>query len=197
MKAIYLFLAGAAWLLILSGQGASTQARSGISGPPTSAIQGTPLGGPASLRLPDGHLATVPGFKSDVDMAPSMAAVGSPAIRPTSSGGGPDMPAFTVADVQRYAQDHNTRGVGAYSSRTPVTVVRIEFLTESALRARIPGARAVPSTTLVCYVQYGGDFLYYRGAPGSQTAAQSPRSAEVFDARSGNLLMEGVGPWIK
>ncbi len=209
MNKLTFYLFGAVLLLLLAGQVGGLQARPGpangavlaAAGAVAPAGQPTPAApaagvGPSTMRMPDGYPAQVPAFKSDTDIRSTTQVTGSPAIQPTLKGTAPQTPAFTAMDVIGYQQTHNPNAVGNYTSATTIGVVKIEFLTERALRTRIPGARAIDPDTLLCYVQYSGDFLLNSPSSGA-LPTHYQRAAEVFDAHSGNLLMEGVGPWIK
>ena len=161
----------------------------------TPAVAGVTLQGRTTVVLADGRTAIMPAFKSDTDLT-SSPQQGIPAIKPTIRGAGPTVPAFTVADVMRYANVPGATAAAGYASSIPPVVISVEFLTQGALTARIPEAdtRGVPSDTLLCYVQYSGKF--------ELTSPFGPpryydRAAEVFNAHTGNRLMEGVGPWIR
>lgn len=215
MTKIKLYVISVVALLILGGQivlaqvlresptgktpSSLVQANGVAAGPLTPVVPvATPLGSLAHPDVgppgPNGKPPSVPAFKSDDDRS-SMRPVGSPAIVPSLANTGPTTPAFTITDVVRYHSAVNTQGVGSYASSVVPSILKIDFLTTQELRARAPMADpGMPDDALLCYVQYAGSFTFI---PRYGKPAVYNRAMEVFDAHTGNLLGEGIGPWIK
>jgi hypothetical protein len=69
------------------------------------------------------------------------------------------------------------------------SVVRVAFLTSAQVSALLGGeSTGVPDDTLLCYVELQGNFTF----PSPQGTTQTfTKGVEVFDAQTGNLLMDG------
>ncbi len=105
---------------------------------------------------------------------------GVPAIQPHLSG----VPAFTKDDARAYVQ-----------AQGQVTIIRVLFVTSYEACELMEGELVgLPDDALVCYVELRGNVVPFTGPPGSGPPSQStpPLEQEVFDARTGNLLVEGV-----
>jgi hypothetical protein len=120
---------------------------------------------------------------------------GVPAIQPTILDAGPDTPAFTAADVQRYHAATNLNGnFGMRAAATgQVTLDKITFLEEKELLLLHPDLElSDPGNRLLCYIEYSGTFQV-SGPPGT-TVNELHHAQEVYDAHTGNLLVSGVRP---
>ena len=175
--------------------------RTPSSGTTSSDHKGSTLSVPATEATPSvpaaDHRGLKPPFMEDGTPGPIMTPQGMPGIQPSIIGAQPNTPSFTVDDVMRYHNANNALGVGGYASTVAPTILKIEFLTERELRGRSPMATSgLPDDTLLCYVQYSGNFLL-PGRPGVTESKYYTRAAEVFNARTGNRMVVGVGPWVK
>jgi hypothetical protein len=111
---------------------------------------------------------------------------GVPAIKPTQTG----VPAYTLNDVRAYVSTHPLPGT--LNRDLNFTIVRIAFLTSAEVSRLLGGeSTGFPPTTLLCYVQLQGRFVF-AGPPG--TTVIFPIGNEVFDARNGNIVMAGGQP---
>jgi hypothetical protein len=99
----------------------------------------------------------------------------------------PGAPSFTAADVAAYLAKHPHSD--ADLSKAPPVIASIEFLTTQNLAARLGAAPDRPPEYLVCLVTLSGDFTV-SGPEGGYT---SSIGYQLFDAQTGNLLIEGVG----
>jgi len=154
----------------------------------TSAAGSTPLGeiGP----MPPSRIPQEPVSGSDMNPKPSTQQTGAPAIQPHILGAGPTSPAFTAEDVRQYAA-RETEGFGPIQTRGAAPkILKVEFLTAAELRKAIskPLNLTTPDDTLLCYVQYSGDFFVH--GPNGLPPTRYQRAAQVFDAHTGNLLMQ-------
>ena len=114
-------------------------------------------------------------------------APGVPAIQPHL----PGVPAFTRDDVFQYFHEHGFSGMRFGSVGTP-TITQILFVTSYAACELMQGESVgVPNDALVCYVELSGEFEF--GSPFSNRTTTLHRGDAVFDARTGNLLVMGVG----
>lgn len=104
-------------------------------------------------------------------------------------------PAFGVQEVLEYVK---ARPISDRASRdAAVTVETVEFLPRRAFPQRYPQLRPLTADdTLLCVVKLRGAFVM--SAPPSIRQNTGLRTADtahqVFDARTGNLLLEAVGP---
>jgi hypothetical protein len=115
----------------------------------------------------------------------STRAQGIPAIPPTQAG----VPAFTEEDVRSYAL---TPPPGYTDpSYPPPRFEFVEFLTEGELRQRFRTETGRLDEELLVLVRWSGHFLVW-GPGGPPTAYAS--AAHVFDASTGYLLLEIIGP---
>lgn len=80
---------------------------------------------------------------------------------------------------------------------TPRTVQKVEFVPERAVRARFGGeGTGLPDDTLLCLVTVQGTF----SVSGPPLSGSTPKTVvshlmfQVFDAHTGNLLMQVMGP---
>ena len=93
------------------------------------------------------------------------------------------IPAFTANDVRHYLKTNGFPGaVGTF------TILKILFITSREACQRTNGESiGVASDALVCFVEVQGTFypLLWIGGP----VPSSPYAAEIFDARTGDLLV--------
>jgi len=124
--------------------------------------------------------------------------VGAAAIKPHLSG----VPAFTTQDMADYAKGHLPGGGG--TGRPSFTIVRNEFLPSQDISgllvgllqpsvevsARLGGAATLRSDgSLLGFLEAQGTFAFASGVPDS--GQTYPYAFEVFDGKSGNLLIYG------
>ncbi len=114
--------------------------------------------------------------------------VGVKAITPTSDG----IPAFTKEDVIKYVKTHNIP-----FNATPlsdITDVQVSFITSKEVNDLLNRQNThIPDNYLLCFVTLTGKFIF-PGPPtvdGKTLSATYQRAFEVFDAKTGNLLMGG------
>lgn len=222
MRNIRLYILGAIALLVLGGQlvlitarvAGTTEGQAGnfasqaqvVQPVPTAQLaQLTPYVPPANansyqgylLKGPNGSTPVAPPAPSDSDAFVTRT-TGMPAIEPTIKDTGSAGPAFTPADVVKYRSTKGAKNVSGYSSSVPVSIVKIEFLTLKELKARDPYMTInLPDDTLLCYVQYRGSFEFENRAKPAMSSNNVPYAVEVFDARTGNLLVTGLNNSLK
>jgi hypothetical protein len=148
----------------------------------------------ADPRGPNGQYPYIPPFKSDADdQTPGPLLMGSPAIRPSIIGAGPDTPSFTAADVTQYSNANNIYGIWGYASSVRPTINKIEFLTDAEVHEQVPSyPTGLVAGTLRVYVQYNGAFFLI-AAPQAKPIP-CPHAFEIFDAHTGNRIAYGVDP---
>ena len=114
--------------------------------------------------------------------------VGAPAITPTLSG----IPAFAKDDVMAYVTTHNMPFDDAPPS--DITAVEVSFITSREVNALIDRQNtSIPDSYLLCFVRLTGRFVF-AGPPtasGQATSLTYQHAYQVFDAKTGNLLMGG------
>ncbi len=136
--------------------------------------------------------ARMPAFKSDSDTSSTTQQTGAPAIKPTILNAAPMTPAFTETDVREYAKQH-ARGFGKIGVvNGPPEVSKVEFLAAGALEQKLNGNSGLhlAGDSLLCYVQYRGDFVV-AGLTGTP-AQHYPGATQVFDAHTGNILIQST-----
>jgi hypothetical protein len=89
-------------------------------------------------------------------------------------------PAFSSADVATYLANHPP----TYAV-TPPTISSVEFVTAEQVNARLRTMTNRPPEYLLCLVTLTGDF-------GTIAGAKLTTGYLVFDAQTGNLLLEAV-----
>jgi hypothetical protein len=114
--------------------------------------------------------------------------VGVKAITPTSNG----IPAFTKGDVIKYVKTHNMPfNVAPLSD---ITDVQVSFITSKEVNALLNRQNThIPDNYLLCFVTLTGKFIF-PGPPtvdGKTSSATYQHAFEIFDAKTGNLLMGG------
>jgi|GEM_PF-2526573 hypothetical protein len=148
-----------------------------------------------SRKQPDGQrrsvpaapgTPTIPGTPATSSTRVPTPPQGIPAIKPTLPG---SIPAFTTADVLAFvtAYPHPDRD----PSKPPPVVTSAEFLTSSEVSARLNVSTGQPPGALLCLVTSQGSFRVAGPAGAIRTGTVG---YQVFDASTGNLLLEGVGP---
>lgn len=203
-QSIKLWAVGAVALLMLAAQITLNSTNMHyVSGPNTGpvALAGTLLtpapestgsNNPTTAVAPDGRVVALPVGPPD-SFVSSTPPEGLPAIKPQITNGVAGVAAFSEDAVRSYAQSFNTNGVGDFPSSVVPHIVKIEFLTEGALKGLIPNYNSgSPGDTLMCYVQYTGSFIQ-SAPPGLNIASRTyPYAFEVFNARTGNRLVSGT-----
>jgi hypothetical protein len=110
------------------------------------------------------------------------------AIRPRATTSDPGTPAFTEEDGRAYVAAHPHPDQAPSSS--PATIERVEFLPGEVADARL-GSTGLPAGRLLCLVTLRGSFAV--SAPFGHEVKSSVGYL-VFDAHTGNILIEGIGP---
>jgi hypothetical protein len=114
--------------------------------------------------------------------------VGATAITPTSK----DTPAFTKDDVIRYVKTHNIPF--NIASLSDISSVQVSFITSKEVNDRLNRSNTnIPDNYLLCFVELTGKFEF-PGPPdanGKPTLGVYQSAYEVFDAKTGNLLLGG------
>jgi len=115
--------------------------------------------------------------------------VGESAITPTSN----NIPAFTKDDVIQYVKTHDV----LFSDTPPsaITAIDVSFITSQEVNKIINRqGTGIPDNYLLCFVRLTGTFIF-SGPPtlsGKPTSSTFGQAFEVFDAKTGNLLMAGA-----
>jgi len=134
---------------------------------------------PPSARLPNGLLS-------------GQEPRGAPGITPTLAGA---TPAFSTAQLQRFAESRPLPRLSELIPKGNATTVDCKQ-TAKALGELLPHSLATfPDSMPVCYVEFKARFAV--SAPPRKTDKARPtfqytRAFEVFDAHTGNLLMNGA-----
>ena len=117
--------------------------------------------------------------------------IGIPAITPTLYLQAPNSPTFTVEDVKQYIAKHGFHGGPTTTGNSPQIHV-IDFISSKEASARLHGASiGLPDTAVVCYVELGGPFQVEASLPsGASPFPPSAIGVDIFDAQTGNLVME-------
>lgn len=134
----------------------------------------------------------VPGFPRE-NLTP-MVPEGIPAISVRAGGSPIDgrLPAFTREDVVRFITEARYHGLGSeIGVEGPVTISRVEFMTNRDLRAAFRVGTGHPDDKLLCYVELNGRFSS-PGSPRGEGMSGCGKAQIVFDAETGNRLMFGV-----
>lgn len=123
-------------------------------------------------------------------------ATGVPAIKPhaviSSGGAGASdaVPTFTKADIVAWVS--STPFGAAVVGDPPPIVTSVAFLTDAQVASKLHGEDpGIPPSSLVAYVRVSGTFAQYSPLGGSPLIYHS--GYLVFDAHTGNLLMDNVG----
>lgn len=120
--------------------------------------------------------------------------VGVPAIHPHSSANGSaaagtePSPTFSVSDAVTYVKTHSIpRAVAVHGT---LSVATAKFMSSKAASTTLKGESiGLPDDATVCYVELQGATVSFAGPGG--TVVTFSRVYELFDAQSGNLLMDG------
>ncbi len=141
-------------------------------------------------------LSTVGGVQAQkpshlANASASQQPIGIPAITPTLNSATPNSPTFTVEDVIQYIAKHGFNGGPTVTGNNPQIHV-IDFISSKEASTRLSGASiGLPDTAVVCYVELGGPFQVEGSLPpGAPPFPQSNIGVDIFDAQTGNLVME-------
>jgi len=146
--------------------------------PPTVALTATPGPPPSS---PTATRVGVPSRRLFISMGNGGAGV--PGITPRAAAAPPDMPTYREEDVCAFARTHPLRGMG-------ITIVSIRRTTVGEVDRAYGTRLTPPEATLVYTVEMQGVFTFSDGpAPGR--LGTFPTGIAVFDARTGEILLEG------
>jgi hypothetical protein len=141
-------------------------------------------GGPTAAR----PTITPPPQHTPIPFPPSgggQPPAGAPGIKPHLGG----VPAFTTDDMAAYVKNNALpQNVGG-GDQTP-TIVTNAFLTGGDLRALLGTSDQQPDAAPVGYVLLKGHFAF-PGAGPNNSPASFPYAFVLFDAQTGNLLMDG------
>lgn len=99
----------------------------------------------------------------------------------------PALPGFAAQDAIAYVTS-NPIG-GKITANTPALVENGEFLPSREVAARLRLRTGMPDDALLCLVTLRGDFTVSSRGRGST----SDTAYQVFDARTGNLLIRAAG----
>jgi hypothetical protein len=176
--------------ILMLNRVAAAQPVATLSGLANTSLVGTPPTYP--LSTPPGPLppSPPPPLPTPGPDAPHTAVTGIPAIRPMRPGADPGTPTFAADDAITYVAQSTFRGPKLVST-TPVVVTGVEFITSKDAEGRLGTTIGLRDTDLVCVVSVTGTFTV-SGPHGQAVKAPSTRGYSVFDARTGNLLVEGV-----
>lgn len=198
MSRKYIYVASACGTLILVGCLALALGQTSLVGSAPSTVIPTPLSTSAiaTARVAQATALATVGLSAPPPVTPpSLSSLsnragsqspppGMPAIHPTIAGTDPQTPNFTAADAKTYITSQLPTG-----STTRITDAL--FMTSDELKTRWNFDPQVGTNRLLCVVQMSGTFTYvaYSGAtPRTYTVAY-----KVFDAHTGNLLLQGEG----
>ncbi|MFL5702851.1 MAG: hypothetical protein ACJ8AG_08480 [Ktedonobacteraceae bacterium] len=128
---------------------------------------------------------------SQVNSSGSQRPIGIPAITPTLNTAAAGSPHFTVEDVKQYIAKHGFHGGPTTTGGNP-QIRAIDFISSQEASARLHGASiGLPDTTMICYVELYGPFHVKASLPaGAAPFPPSNIGVEIFDAQTGNLVME-------
>jgi hypothetical protein len=153
-----------------------------VEAPRYSALAAVETGNPAPPPIPKDPV-TYPEM-------PVQQPVGAPAMHPTHPG---QSPSYTKEELRQYLL--NTPGAFGTNKPSAVKITRLDCDTNGGDIGAILGrVNMLPSSLLVCYVEFQGTINYY-GLP----SQHSPRGTflsfntgfRVFDIKTGNLLLSG------
>jgi hypothetical protein len=118
---------------------------------------------------------------------PDAPPLGAPAIAPRND----CSPSFTVQDVLDYESAHPFATMRSEPVGTP-KITKIWFITSAEASGQMAGESiGIPNDALVCYVEFYGAFRSYAPIPGSKPMEHTGTGVQVFNAHTGNLLVEG------
>jgi hypothetical protein len=139
-----------------------------------------PAGGQGGTTSAIPHFTPQPFHTPDLSKTPGPI-VGAGAIKPHLTG----VPAFTTQDMADFAKGH----LPGSSSGSGLTIARNEFLPSQDAGALLGISTDRPDGVLVGLLVAQGAFPLPGGVPDSLQTYQY--AFEVFDSKTGNLLMEG------
>lgn len=107
-------------------------------------------------------------------------------------------PAFTIEAMRKYLQRYPSSFIGPTVSGKSPTIDTIEFMTSKQACELMHGASSgLSDDEMICYVVLRGPFIgsMISYAPGTKLKGNPivETVVEVFDARTGNLLVGSVG----
>jgi len=95
---------------------------------------------------------------------------------------------FTLADVSAYFKAHGLPGT---FSSSPITAVSLDFVPSREVSARLQGeTTGFPDAYELGFAVLQGDFVFSSPPPGPIYHAK--RAYAAFDAKTGNLVMDGI-----
>lgn len=113
--------------------------------------------------------------------------LGLPAIRPSLSANSTIR--ITTADVEAYINTHQFAG-GLVVKGATFSIVSIQFMTSTQASALMKGEETgLAATAPICYVKLHGPFTQVASVPPGVKLPTVAYGIEIFDARTGNLLM--------
>ena len=117
---------------------------------------------------------------------PPASALGIPAITPRND----CTPSFTVQDVLDYENTHPFAAMRVEAVGKP-TITKVWFITSGVASQQMSGESTGRSDdALVCYVELHGAFRT-GSAPGGEPTEHTGIAVQIFDAHTGNLLVDG------
>lgn len=117
---------------------------------------------------------------------PALSPQGVPAIPVTRPG---DIPAFTEQDVRAWESSHAHEYQDP--AEPPPVVEKVEWITSGEVKARV-GNTGLPDDALLCVVTLRSHFIVHGPAGGAPYTGTT--ETDVYDARTGNFLVLGIGP---
>jgi hypothetical protein len=121
-------------------------------------------------------------------VATSSTPLGAAAIQPHLSG----VPAFTEDDVRDYINTHPFSGL-RIETKGATSIKRILFITSYDACQLMKGESiGLSKNAIVCYVELSGTFLVSSPFPSATPQPAHHTGQEVFDGKTGNLLVLGV-----
>lgn len=140
----------------------------------------------ATALAAQGSLAPMPASTNH----PSL---GLPAISPRVGAFSASQAAFTHDDVIHYVSTHPIPQTRVVSGS--LTVNSVSFLMSQQVSDLLKGeSTGVADNTLLCLVEFQGNVAFLNGPPGTTQPLSFSHVYEVFDAHTGNLLMQGGLP---
>ncbi len=117
--------------------------------------------------------------------------VGVPGITPRAAAP-PGMPTDREQEVCTFARTHPLRGMGITIATAPdYTITSIRLTTVGAVDLMYGTRLMPPEATLVYAVEMQGVFTF-SGGPAPGRLGSFPTGIAIFDARTGEILLEGV-----
>jgi hypothetical protein len=137
-------------------------------------------------------LPPLPALQSNQTFASEMQEPrGVAAVRPTKVGA---IPAFAPEDLSNFVLTHPVPGVGQLEQQPKVTTLDCSYTATRLAAVLRNKSTGLPADIPFCYVELQGKFAV-RTPPSKKNPRPNPlvftKSFEVFDARTGNLLLSG------